>query len=222
LRAYHVDPDRCEVIYKAVDVDRFARNDTLSRDPFPQRKKGLRLVFVGSNWEIKGLDILLLALEKVRLRYPDVSLLVAGSKDNIVNNKIKKLALEKNLDDIVIFAGQADRHCLTHFLWHSDIFVLPSRQEALGVAAIEAMSAGLPVIAAQVGGLTEIVRSPDEGMLFEVGDVDGLCKAISKLADSEETRLKLSVNGLRRSRDFNVHRMVERVRRLYREIQSAG
>ncbi|MGA2070545.1 MAG: glycosyltransferase family 4 protein [Sedimentisphaerales bacterium] len=221
LEAYGADERKVIAIYKAVDVLDFVRPATLPPDPLPSRPRGARLVFVGSDWPTKGLDILLKVLAHLSGR-PEITLVViADFRSPRLDAKIKLLCSKLGLSARVFFVGSPGRLALAHHLWHSDIFVLPSRREGLGVSILEAMAAGLPVIATRVGGIPEIIRTEDEGTLCEPQNPDELAAAIQLLLDNEQLCRKLAQAGPVRAREFDVNRMIKSVRKVYLELANA-
>ena len=177
-----------------------------------------RLAFVGTNWRIKGLDVLLHALARLGESDVKFSLVVAGSADLPGHAPMVRLAGRLGLGDRVTFAGRLGRADLARLLWASDAVVLPSRQEAFGVAVLEALAAGVPVIASRVGGIPEILRDGREGLLVPVGDARALAAAIAKLAHDPSLRARLASAGPARAADFSLRRMIEAYRGLYREL----
>ena len=93
----------------------------------------------------------------------------------------------------VEFAGRVDN--VGEYYAAMDIFVFPSREEALGSAILEAMSCGLPVIGSNVGGIPEIVRPGENGLLVSNGDIDALYEAIEMLAGDPDLRARLGQGG---------------------------
>ncbi len=83
-----------------------------------------------------------------------------------------------------------------------DIFVLPSRSEALSNSLLEAMACGCCPVASSVGGNSELIRHGENGMLFEAGDVDQLCHVLEPLIEHRELRQTLAVQGPLRRRAF--------------------
>jgi glycosyltransferase involved in cell wall biosynthesis len=110
-----------------------------------------------------------------------------------------------------------------------DAFVLSSRNEGLGLAAVEAMACGVPVVATDVGGVREVLLDGRAGMLVssaptssaparDSAAADGLAQAIIDLAADEERRRTLAAGGRARATAFGLGRMVARYVELYREL----
>ncbi len=217
LSCYTCDPSRVLTIYKGVNASIFARPQKLPLppDPLPERPAGARLVTIGSNWRLKGVPELLAALALVRRTIPHVHLTVGGPHRPRDLADLNRLVRRHDIVNQVSFPGLISREQLPAVLWHSDLFVTPTRVEALGVAIIEAMAAGLPVIANRVGGIPEIIRSPDEGVLTEAGDISALASSIVSLLSDETRQKALRRIGPVRAAEFSVDKMVARVRNLY-------
>jgi glycosyltransferase involved in cell wall biosynthesis len=219
----HYEPPRPEhvvTIHKAVDLSAFQRPLVLPPDPFPARPIGARLVFVGSHWQVKGLHHLIDAIAYVVNKIPHVHLTVVGECTLGSPRNFIQLAIRSGVSDHILFVGHLNRTLLASTFFHSDIFVLPSLDEALGVAALEAIAAGLPVVASRVGGIPEIV-SAECGVLCQPGDPVGLSKALVQLLQDPAQRIKLSRAGSRRSLCFSVTKMIGAVRNLYMMLLKA-
>src|SRR5262249_13159965 len=101
----------------------------------------------------------------------------------------------------------------------ADLFLLTSISEGIPLTVIEAMAAGLPVVATDVGGLGEVVEDGDTGWLRPSGDDTALAATILLLADDVALRQRMADHGRRRARDlFSEERMLEGYQRLYREM----
>lgn len=214
--AYGLDPGRLRVIHKAVDTETFRRPARLPPDPRPHRARGARLVFVGSDWQRKGLDVLLEALEAVARVVPEVSLAVIGPDPG--EPALRNLLSTRRLADRVDLVGRASREAVACHLWHSDVFVLPTRREALGVAVLEALAAGLPVVAADAGGIPEIVRSGREGLLVPPERAGDLSSALRGLLADPVIRTAMAGAGRRRAEEFSVQVMVRALKETYRSL----
>jgi glycosyltransferase involved in cell wall biosynthesis len=217
-RAYGLPADRCRRIYKAADCHQLARREPLPADPTPGLPRGGRLIFVGSNWRRKGLATLLAAVARLRARHPMLRLTVIGPTQAPANAALLAQCTRMGLSDVVAFAGAVGRAQLPAYLWHADLLVLPSRDEALGVSVIEALCAGLPVIASRTGGIPEILHDERCGLLTEPGDVGDLAHAIDRVLGDKPLRARLAAHAMARGADFDVPAMVQRVGDLYLEL----
>jgi len=161
--------------------------------------------------ERKGIDVLLQALAL----QPDIVLWIGG--DGPERSALEALAGELKLESRVRFLGRrADKADL---LAACDLFVLPSRAEGLGVAALEAMALARPVVASAVGGLGEVVVDGETGLLVPPEDPQALSHALHELGGDSALRAQLGEAGAARAREhFLAERMVHDYEKLYREV----
>jgi len=116
----------------------------------------------------------------------------------------KVLQLER--DGVLSTVGAMPRNQMPSF-WNSlNIAVAPSLHEAFGLVALEAMACGIPVVAAAVGGLKEIVQDGESGLLVPPGDAAALAQALRALLANEPLRLRLAQGALRRAELFSLER----------------
>jgi len=121
------------------------------------------------------------------------------------------------LSDAVRFTGRQER--FAHILRGAAAFLLPSESESFGVAALEAMSCGVPVVASRVGGLPELVEHAISGYLEPVGAIDAFAAAILKLITSPETWTRYSQAARARAVSrFSQSDLIDRYEALYREV----
>jgi glycogen(starch) synthase len=146
--------DRLVVIPNTVDVDAFRPAGAAERDPD-------ELLWVGYRREVKGMDALLRAFRIVRDARPATRLrLVGRSTTEAEEAGWHRLAAELGIADAVAFEPPADRASVARAMERAALFVHPSRIETMGIVAVEALAAGLPVVAVDSGGVTEVLR-PD-------------------------------------------------------------
>ena len=140
-------------------------------------------ISIGSLFYIKGHDILIKALSEVAQYTLDWELRIVGggSEEKNLQNLIKQLGLENNIKII----GRRNKQEIISLLYDSDIFILPSRSENFSVAVLEALSAGLPVVATTCGGIRECINEKN-GVLVSVEDVSGLAKSILDISKNIE------------------------------------
>jgi glycosyltransferase involved in cell wall biosynthesis len=147
---------------------------------------GSALVFAGRLGRQKALGVLLDALVGV----PDVRLTVAG--DGPERDALERRARELGLDGRVSFLGAVPRERVLRLFRAADASVLPSAWENFPHAVVEALAVGCPVIATAVGGVPEVVRDGENGLLVAPGDPGALGAAIARFFADAELRGKLS------------------------------
>jgi N-acetyl-alpha-D-glucosaminyl L-malate synthase BshA len=110
--------------------------------------------------------------------------------DGPERTKVETLVRELGLADSVRFLGkQLD---FVEVLQNCDVFLLPSQTESFGLAALEALSCGVPVVASRVGGLPEVVDHEETGLLVEVGDIAAMAQAVRRLLLDDQLRQRMA------------------------------
>ena len=162
----------------------------------------------------KGFDLLLTALARLG---DDPRWVFALGGDGPEAEPLAARAAELGLSERVRFLGRRDD--VPELLDAADLFVMPSRAEGLGVAALEAMAAGLPVIASRVGGLGQAVVHEGTGLLVPPDDVDALEAALRRLLDDGALRERLGAAGPNHiAEHYSADTMVDAYLALYREV----
>lgn len=175
--------------------------------PYQPRRIGetLRIFSCGRiNWG-KGHDILLAALKILVQRGEDVHLEIAGAagtKQAQYAADLKKLVKELHLEENVTFLGSCSEEQVREALIHSHVFALASRSEGLGMVYLEALSCAVPTIGTNVGGVPEVIRDGETGLLTPPNDPTALADAIQKIGREGDLALRLSKAG----RDWAVSR----------------
>jgi glycosyltransferase involved in cell wall biosynthesis len=155
----------------------------------------VKLLFVGNVIRRKNLDCLIQAL--ALLRDVPVKLDVVGdcSFDAGLFRELSRLVSLLELKDTVVFHGSVSDIALIEFYGSSDIFVLPSQYEGYGIVFAEAVRAGLPIVAAKCGPVSETVRDRENGLLVPAGDPRSLAFAIKSLALDSEMRRNFGIRS---------------------------
>lgn len=133
---------------------------------------------------------------------------------------VQGLVCELGLDDYVTFCGV--RSDVAELLATGHIFALSTHAESFGISALEAMRAGLPVVATKVGGLKEVVQNGQTGYLVEAGNIDAMSEALSALVEDPTLRLRLGNAGLNRYRtNFSLQSMADTTASVYDTVDGA-
>lgn len=161
---------------------------------------------------MKGLDVLLHAA----VLLPGVTVVIVGPRAE-ERGDLEQLAEDLGVSSRVHFVDWTDR--ARDYLTTFDVFVLASRYEALSNAVLEAMVAGLPVVATSVGGVPEVVVPAETGLLVSPDDIEGLARAIRSLLEDPDRRGRMGHAGRQRAIDrFSVERMIEAYEDVFDEV----
>jgi glycosyltransferase involved in cell wall biosynthesis len=163
---------------------------------------------------IKGISTLLEATALMAPHFPDLRLEIAGSGSE--RGALEALAAKRGIAERVSFLGWVADPIDLHRRWNA--FAIPSTQEGFGLAALEAMSAGVPVVASAVGGLVELVEDGRSGFLVPPGDARSLSDRISRLLDDPDLRSTMAAAAAERARQFSDSAMAERTAAVYEEL----
>ncbi|GIU25992.1 glycosyltransferase [Shewanella schlegeliana] len=173
--------------------------------PTPNRCEDLRnkykvgnaplLIFVGRLVDVKGVDDLLNALSILKAQLSNIRLLILG--EGPLRSALESLAKELNLVENVVFMGWIESNDIINYLTAADIFIGPSKStkdgsvEAQGISFIEAMQAGTPVIASNVGGIVDVIQHEETGLLVEQGNPKQIAGSVLRLIQNKELEAKL-------------------------------
>lgn len=175
-------------------------------------REGFTLLFVGRLAAVKDLGTLVRAVASAAVRVPGLALWVVG--DGPVRGELEGLVAELGVGGTVRFWGQ--RMDTGRFFAAADGFAMSSVSEGLPMSLVQAMSAGLPAVTTDVGGMGEVLRLSGGGLLAPVGDVAGMAAAIVRLAEDAGLRAELGAKGQAAyEREFTVEAMAAGYMKLY-------
>ncbi|MCW8996906.1 MAG: N-acetyl-alpha-D-glucosaminyl L-malate synthase BshA [Psychromonas sp.] len=183
-----------QVIPNFVDTDLFKphENGEFRNAIAPQGEK--LLVHTSNFRTVKRVPDTIRVFEKVQKEIPSKLILVGDGPDR---SECERICRQLELCDKVKFLGKQDG--LVEILSSSDLFLIPSQSESFGLAALEAMACGLPVISSSVGGLPELVKHNETGFIAEIGDVDRMAKYALELLTNEKKYKLFSENSRQRA-----------------------
>jgi glycosyltransferase involved in cell wall biosynthesis len=161
---------------------------------------------------VKGLDFMIGAMSLLMERSRSVTLEVAGIGPE--RERLERETARAGLADVIRFIGWRDD--VRALMVHWDIYVQPSLSEGFGIAAVEAMAQGLPVVATRVGGLPEVVMDTETGILVPPRDSIALADAIDALINDPALRLRMGNAGRERATGhFSLEREADTMQRIY-------
>ena len=170
LESEGVPSSRIQVVPNGISMDRFLPRRAVVPRP-------TTIVTVANLRKEKAHEVLIAAAARLTPRHPDLRFVIVG--DGPRASELRALAVQLGVDRHVWFLGHCEE--VPTLLAEADVFVLPSRSEAFPNGAIEAMAAGLPVVASRVGGLLDLVDEGRTGLLVPPDDPGALASAIESL-----------------------------------------
>ena len=187
-----------------------------SNEVATRKQPPYRLITIGTLDQMyKGIDVLIQALSICVRHSCQVTLEIVG--DGRLRSEYEHLTQVLNLGRKVIFRGHLSTADVFKALDESDLFVLPSRQEGLPRALIEAMARGKPVLASSVGGIPDLVSSP---YLCPPNDPDYLAEAIMKILDSPLERSEMAKANVKKASEYVFPILIKRRTEAYKYLQA--
>lgn len=178
-------------------------------------KGEFNLLFPGGAKYVKGGDLLVKALPKVKEQIGSIHLYIAGNVPQ--NHQLRRIALDNKLEKHVTFTGFLGIKEYRQLLNSVDLLVMPSREDAFGIVFLEAMALGKPVIGGNTGGIPEVVKNGRNGILVKP-DPHQIAEAILCLYQNMALRQEISDNNLRDISKFDWRGIVEQYTDLYRTV----
>ena len=210
LKNYQIDSSKLYICYKSISSDRIINRDET------EHGKLKTILFVGSNMQRKGLSTLIEAakiLEEIGVLY-DYWIVGDDPKMYIYEEKCKSLGIREQFN----FLGWKSQDELLSLYRAADIFVMPSLEEAFGVAILEALAAGLIVVSSSVGGIPEIISNNKNGYLIEPDNPQELAKRLVHITNNPEEAQKIIEEGYKTVKQFTVEKMVEQTYKIYSDV----
>jgi glycosyltransferase involved in cell wall biosynthesis len=210
-------PEKIVCIHSGVEIEKFKQNSISvveKKRSLGLNQTGFTVGFVGWLLPIKGPMQLLNAMKEVWLEYDDSNLVFIGKGDLDVD--LRAAALNIGANGRVNFLGW--RNDIDQIMPVFDILVLPSLNEGMGRVLVEAMAAGKPVVASNVGGIPDLVEHGHNGLLVPPGDQKALAASIKELIDDPEKARLMGQRGWDICGRFSIGGMIEKLNALYMEL----
>lgn len=186
-----------------------------------RHKLGLKskyiILFVGTLYPLKGPQILLEAIPKIIKHINDITFLFVGGGDV---DSYKNMSYQNGIDRYVKFTGYISEELKPLYYTSSDIFCLPSvgSHEIFGIVNLEAMACGIPIVASRIGGVPDLVKNGENGLLIQPQNSNELAEAITYLLMNETIRNKMGINAREKVGAYSWNKIAFATEKLYREL----
>jgi glycosyltransferase involved in cell wall biosynthesis len=201
---YGVPAERIRIVPEPIDLDGWQELYAAS----PRRDAAeLPILCVAHMYPRKSIGTLITALSYLRPHYPQLRLRLVGHgpEEGHLRLLVKRLGLEQ----VVHFLGHISRADLAREYRQAAIFCLPSRQEGFGIVYLEAMAAGLPIVACAAAAVPEVVSDGEVGLLVPPVNPSALAGALAQLAEDADLRQRLGAAGVARVQRYRPERIRE-------------
>ena len=189
-----------------------------SRETLLMQNGKFYIISIGRMTEVKGYDFLIRAIGLLRERGADTNLVLIGDGPERV--RLENLSAKLGLSDRIKFTGWLSHEKKFQYLSACDIYVMSSLHEGFGVVLLEAMSCGLPIIATNKGGQTDIIKEGRNGILIQPYDAEMLADAISRLAESPDKRRAMSATNKEDVKNYGISAVAKRYLDLFDRVLS--
>ena len=221
-RLYGADPARVDVVAPGVDAALFS----VGSRPGARAALGLGaesiLLFVGRIQPLKGLDVAVETLAELRRSKRDARLVVVGGASGTAGEaelrRIERSARANGLADRITLVAPQPHHLLSTYYRAADVCLVPSRSESFGLVALEAAACGVPVVAADVGGLRTLVDHGRTGLRIGGRDAAKYAAAVCSLLDDPALAQSMGHVGAEMARRYSWTATAGRLRRIFEDL----
>lgn len=211
----NIPVEKVEIIKNGVDLTRFGRGDRGARYDLGVKDDEFVVGAVGRIDPVKNYATMIEAFHIASSKHQNLKMIIVGDGPDYkgVDIKIKDMGLS----DRILMLGSRDD--IPRLLNCFDAFIQPSLYEGLSNTILEAMAAGLPIIASRVGGNPDVIRENENGLLFSPTDIEGLSKAIEKIYLNKKLRDNMAAaNKVKITHEFSLDNMVMQYERYYQKL----
>lgn len=176
------------------------------------------VLYVGRLVPVKGVDVLIEAVPKILSVHPNVKLVIIG--EGYARQHLSNLVRSLGIDHKVYFAGYISDHEVRKILHHAEVQVIPSRYEPFGIVCLEAMASGVPVVASDIGGLSEIMEDGVTGLKVPPDNSDALASAVNRVLSDATLRDSISEKAREQVvKQFSWEAVVDMMIQIYNSIR---
>jgi glycosyltransferase involved in cell wall biosynthesis len=186
----HIGAKEPILISDGIDLDFFKKVDTGIREKLDLTNYAI-ITFIGRLIYAKGAQDLIAIFPKIKKKNPNTKVIIVG--DGPYKNELQKM-IDKEYKNDILFLGTKTPREIVGILNITDIFINLSYSEGFGITILEAGAVGVPIIATEVGGVPELIKDYETGIIINPGDREHLYSAIVELIDNSDLRKKLSGN----------------------------
>lgn len=202
---------KIDIIFNGIDLDDFCPNESL-------RAKDKFIITIGATriTARKGTNYLIESLSDLVPRYPNLLLRILGDGDE--KNNLMELTKKLKLEKFVQFLGRVPREETAPYYQEASLFVLPSLNEGMSNAMLEALASGLPILATETGGTEELVENGINGFVIKMKNPKDLAEKIELILKNEELRIKMGLASRKKAQEMSWENIAKEYHALYEKV----
>lgn len=200
-----------DIIFNGVDIENFRPDSGI-------KPEGKFIITTGASrlTARKGIRYLIAAMAKLSPRYPQLLLKIMGEGSEMQN--LKSQAEELKLENKIIFLGRMAREETSPYYGEASVFVLPSLNEGMSNAMLEALATGLPILATDTGGTKELVKDGENGFIIKMKDAEDLAEKIAAILNNKELRQEMAKKSREIAKQMSWEKVAEQYYDLYKKV----
>ena len=199
-----------DIIYNGIDLDDFCPKESMRpRDKF--------IITIGATriTARKGTNYLIQALSLLTSKYPNLLLRILGDGDEKSN--LIELTKQLKLENFVQFLGRIPREETAPYYQEASLFVLPSLNEGMSNAMLEALASGLPILATETGGTEELVENGVNGFIIKMKDPKDLAQKIELILKDDDLRVQMGIASRKKAQEMSWGNVANKYYALYKQ-----
>lgn len=210
LRLFNIQ-NQIEVIPNFIEVNKINLENVSCKRSAMAKPEEKIITHISNFRKVKNIPDVIKVFNKIQKKIPAKLMMVGDGPEKI---KAEMLCEKLEITDKVIFFGNSNE--VNQILSYTDLFLLPSETESFGLAALEAMACGVPVVSSNTGGLPEVNVHGYSGFLSNVGDVKDMAKNSLAILSDDITLNVFKTNAYKRAKEFSIEKIVPLYEELYK------
>ncbi len=211
LRLFDITND-IQVVPNFIDFAKYTNHFTDCQRGMMANDDERIITHISNFRKVKRIDDIIKIFYNIQKEIP-AKLMMVG--DGPEKEPAEQLCRELGIEDKVVFFGKS--HEIDKILCFSDLFLLPSETESFGLAALEAMASGVPVISSNTGGIPEVNKEGVSGFLSDVGDIDSMSKNAIKILKDDSVLTMFKEQSIEEAKQFDIHEIVPLYESIYKQ-----
>ncbi len=212
LRLFNIKKN-IKVVPNFIDIEKYRSDFTdCQRDVMATNDEKI-ITHISNFRPVKRIKDIINIFNNIQMEIPAKLMMVGEGPEK---RPAEELVLKLGLEDKVIFFGQSNE--IDKILCFSDLFLLPSETESFGLAALEAMASGVPVVSSNTGGIPEVNKQGITGLLSDVGDIDKMAKDAITILKDEATLTRYKHNAKQEAKNYDIYTVVSQYEAIYEDV----